>query len=357
VTFLTLEAILYLSENWCADYKGTPVGTTRYGYCPGNRPSLRWARLPSSQERTGVPEVAIMIEGQEGINWARWRRLARTVEDAGYAGLYRSDHFTNPTGPVLDALELWSSLTWLAENTSRIEFGPLVSPFSFRHPVITAWQASAVDNLAGGRLQLGVGAGWQEREHEMFGFELLDTERRFARFEEGLEVVTGLLRNEDPVSFEGEFYRLRDAVLKIRSPRPGGPPIVIGGNGPRRTLPLAARHADEWNAVLLTPERFAGLSARLDELLQEAGRPPEGVRRTLMTRAISGRSAADVERKLAGQSADELRASGILVGTGPEVAEQLGPLDEAGVERVMLQWLEPDDIDGLEAMAESVLSR
>ena len=267
-----------------------------------------------------MPEVAIMIEGQDGVGWGRWQRLARTVEDAGYAGLYRSDHFTNPTGPVQDALELWSSLTWLADNTTRIEFGPLVSPVSFRHPVITAWQASAVDNLAGGRLQLGIGAGWQEREHEMFGFDLLDTDRRFARFEEGLEVVRRLLRNDGPVSFDGEFYRLRDAVLMSRSPRPGGPPIVIGGNGPKRTLPLAARYADEWNAVLVTADRFAELSARLDGILQEAGRLPEQVRRTLMTRAVFGRTTADVERKLAGQPADELRARGVIVGTGPEVA-------------------------------------
>ena len=304
-----------------------------------------------------MPEVAIMIEGQEGIDLKRWQRLARTVEDSGYAGLYRSDHFTNPTGPVQDALELWSSLTWLADNTARIEFGPLVSPVSFRHPVITAWQASTVDNLADGRLRLGIGAGWQKREHEAYGFELLDTDRRFARFEEGLRVITLLLRNEDPVSFDGEFYRLRDAVLMPRSPRPGGPPIVIGGNGPRRTLPLVARYADEWNAVLVTPERFAELNARLDKLLQEAGRSPEAVRRTLMTRAVSGRTTADVERKLEGQSADELRDRGIVVGTGPEVAEQLDDLDEAGVERVMLQWLETDDVDGLETMAGSVLHR
>jgi F420-dependent oxidoreductase-like protein len=302
-----------------------------------------------------VPEVAIMIEGQEGLDWARWRRLARTVEDSGYAGLFRSDHFTNPTGPVLDALELWSSLTWLAENTSRIEFGPLVSPVSFRHPVITAWTASTVDNLAGGRLRLGLGAGWQEREHEAHGFDLLETGLRFARFEEGLEVVTRLLQSDEPVSFDGEFYRLRDALLKPRSPRPGGPPIVIGGNGPRRTLPLAARYADEWNAVFATPERFAELSARLDELLREVGRMPDQVRRTLMTRVVFGRTDADVERKLAGKSADDLRDRGILVGTAPEVTEQLGRLDEAGVQRVMLQWLETDDIDGLEAMADSAL--
>jgi F420-dependent oxidoreductase-like protein len=302
-----------------------------------------------------VLEVAIMIEGQDGIDWARWQRLARAVEGFGYAGLYRSDHFTNPSGPVLDALELWSSLTWLAGNTARIEFGPLVSPVSFRHPVITAWMASAVDNLAGGRLQLGVGAGWQEREHEAYGFDLLDSGRRFARFEEGLEVITRLLRSDGPVSFDGEFYRLRDAVLMPRSPRSGGPPIVIGGNGPRRTLPLVARYADEWNAVLVPAERFVELNARLDELLREAGRPPERVRRTLMTRVVFGRTTADVERKLNDRSADELRARGVVTGTAPEVAEQLGRLEEVGVQRVMLQWLETDDIDGLGAMAQSVL--
>jgi F420-dependent oxidoreductase-like protein len=302
-----------------------------------------------------VLDVAIMIEGQDGLDWARWRRLARTVEDLGYAGLFRSDHFTGPTGPHREALELWSSLTWLAENTSRIEFGPLVSPVSFRHPVITSWTANAVDSLAGGRLRLGLGAGWEEREHETYGFDLLDTDRRFARFEEALQVVILLLQSEEPVSFDGEFYRLRGAVLMPRSPRPGGPPIVIGGNGPRRTLPLAARYADEWNAVLVTPERFIELNARLDELLREAGRPPEQVRRTLMTRVVFGRATADVERKLAGESADELSAEGAIIGTASEVTVQLGRLDEAGVQRVMLQWLETDDLDGLEAMAQSVL--
>src|SRR5215212_2081166 len=300
-------------------------------------------------------EVAIMIEGQEGVGWDRWRRIARAVEDSGYAGLFRSDHFPKKrTGSHQDALELWSSLTWLADNTGRIEFGPLVSPVSFRHPVITAWQASAVDNLAGGRLRLGLGAGWQEWEHVTFGFELLHTERRFARFEEGLEVVTRLLRSEEPVSFEGEFYRLRDALLMPRSPRPGGPPIVVGGNGLRRTLPLVARYADEWNGVFMTPEEFADLDGRLDELLDEAGRDPERVRRTLMTRVVFGRTEADVDRKLDGLARDQLPGA-ILAGTPDEIVERLGNLSEAGVQRVMLQWLEVDDIDSLEAMAHSVL--
>jgi F420-dependent oxidoreductase-like protein len=301
-----------------------------------------------------VLEVAIMIEGQDGINWDRWKRLGRAAEDLGYAGLYRSDHFTEPRGPLKEALELWASLTWLADNTERIEFGPLVSPVSFRHPVITAWQASAVDSLAGGRLQLGLGAGWQEREHDAFGFDLLDTKRRFARFEEGLEVATRLLRNEEPVSFEGEFYRLRDALLTVRSPRPGGPPVVIGGNGPRRTLPLAVRFADEWNGVFLTADQFADLNARLEGLLREAGRTPEEVRRTLMTRGVFGRTRAEVDRKLDGVAREDLDAA-VIAGTADEFVDRLGRLSDVGVRRVMLQWLEPDDLDGLEAMAGSVL--
>jgi F420-dependent oxidoreductase-like protein len=299
-------------------------------------------------------EVAIMIEGQYGIDWPRWKRIVRTVEDCGYAGLFRSDHFTEPSGPYLDALELWSSLTWLADNTERIEFGPLVSPVSFRHPVITAWQASAVDNLAGGRLRLGLGAGWQEREHAAFGFDLLDTGRRFARFEEGLQVVTRLLRDDGPVSFDGGFYRLRAAMLMPRSPQLNGLPIVIGGNGPRRTLPLAARYADEWNAVFATPERFAELSARLDGLLEENSRSLGEVRRTLMTRGVFGRTEAEVDEKLEGIPREELDAA-VIAGTAGEFVERLGRLSESGVERVMLQWLEVDDIAGLEALAHDIL--
>jgi len=296
-----------------------------------------------------------MVEGQEGVGWERWRRLARAVDDLGYAGLYRSDHFPqDQTGAYRDSLELWASLTWLAQNTSRIEFGPLVSPVSFRHPVITAWQASTVDNLAGGRLRLGLGAGWNEWEHGTFGFDVLDTDRRFARFEEGLEVVTRLLRNGEPVSFDGEFYQLGDALLLPRSPRPGGTPVVVGGNGVKRTLPLAARYADEWNAVFLKAEAFEDLNSRLDGLVREAGRAPEQVRRTLMTRVVFGHTEAEVDHKLDGDSRHHLPAA-VLAGTPGEIVDRLGSLSEAGVQRVMLQWLEVDDIDSLEAMADTVL--
>src|SRR5512140_666927 len=149
-------------------------------------------------------EIAIMVEGQNGLNWPRWRAMVREVEDLGFVGLYRSDHFTNGTPPDLDSLELWVSLTWLADHTRRIEFGTLVTPLSFRNPVMTARQASAVDDLSNGRLTLGLGAGWQEREHSNYGFELLAPRPRFKRFAEGLQVITALLRSDAPVSFQGE---------------------------------------------------------------------------------------------------------------------------------------------------------
>ncbi|MDP8908939.1 MAG: TIGR03560 family F420-dependent LLM class oxidoreductase [Chloroflexota bacterium] len=300
-------------------------------------------------------DVAIMIEGQDGLNWPRWQRLVRAAEDLGFAGIYRSDHFTNPNGPVRDALELWASFTWLAGNTTRISFGSLVSPISFRHPVMTAWQACAVDALACGRLRLGLGAGWQEREHTTFGFDLLETDARFARFQEGLEVITQLLRQEEPVTFDGRYYRLQAAQLMPRSPRQTGPPITIGGAGPRRTLPLVAKYADEWNAVSLPPDQYRERSRLLDDLLTAAGRDPASVRRTMMTRGAIAATAEGVQAKLGDRSAEELRARGAIVGTPSEAVPQLTALAEVGVQGVMLQWMEMDDITNLEVIAAEVL--
>jgi F420-dependent oxidoreductase-like protein len=302
-------------------------------------------------------EVAIMIEGQDGLNWPRWQRIVEVVEALGFQGLFRSDHFTNANPPDKDSLELWVSLTWLADHTERIEFGPLVTPASFRHPAITARMAAAVDDLSAGRLVLGLGAGWQEREHKIFGFDLLDLEGRFQRYEEYLEVVSRLLKSDERLSFEGDFYELHDALLLPRPARPGGPPILVGGNGPQRTLPLAARFADEWNGVYLTPEDFAWRNERLDDLLEEGGRELSEVRRSLMVGLIFGKDEAEVSEQLSkkGRSAAEMRRSGLIVGTVDEVVEQLGHYAEAGVERIMLQWLALDDIEGLEALAHGVL--
>lgn len=302
-------------------------------------------------------EVAIMIEGQNGLNWQRWQRIAVAVEELGFVGLYRSDHYTNMNPPDKDSLELWVSLTWLASHTRRIEFGPLVSPVSFRHPTMLARMASAVDDLSGGRLTLGLGAGWQEREHTNYGWDLLDVPGRFSRFEEGLQVIKSLLQSDDPVDFQGSYYRLQEGILLPRPQRPGGPPILVGGNGPKRTLPLAARYAQEWNGVYITPKQFAERNQRLDSLLEENGRSTQDVRRSLMAGCIFGRNRVELEGKLAerNRSAADLRQIGLAVGTGNEIVDQLGQWGEAGVQRIMLQWLDLDDLDGLESLAQAVL--
>jgi F420-dependent oxidoreductase-like protein len=300
-------------------------------------------------------EVAIMLEGQSGLTWPRWQRLAKAVEDLGFAGLFRSDHYTNPQPPDMDSLELWVSLSWLASHTQRIEFGPLVSPVSFRQPTMTARMAGAVDDLSGGRLRLGLGAGWQEREHRNYGWNLLSVPERMARFEEGLEVISGLLHSDKPFDFNGKYYQIKEAILLPRPQRPGGPPLVIGGNGLQRTLPLVARYADEWNSVFLTPARFAERNALLNGLLEKQGRQPAEVRRTMMTNLVFGRNEAELQPKLEGRSAAELRDQGRVAGTPSDVVEQLNRLAEVGVQRVMLQWLELDDLDRLEALAQTVL--
>jgi F420-dependent oxidoreductase-like protein len=313
--------------------------------------------------------ISIMIEGQDGLTWPRWKRLVSEVEELGFAGLFRSDHFTNAQPPDKDSLEMVVSLAYLADHTRRIHFGPLVAPLSFRDPTLLARQAAAIDDLSGGRMILGLGAGWQEREHALFGHDLGDVPARMARFAEGLEVVTGLLRGDEPVSFEGRFFQLRGATLLPRPQRPGGPRIMIGGNGPKRTLPLAARYADVWNGTFRSPDEFRALSARLDELARAAGRQPGDIRRTMMTSLFFGRDEAALERKvgnlrdrvpeLSGKRLDAvlgyLRAErNALAGPADVIADQIAAYGAAGVEELMLQWFDMDDIDGLRAFAEQV---
>jgi F420-dependent oxidoreductase-like protein len=301
-------------------------------------------------------EIAIMVEGQNGLNWDHWRRLATAVEQLGFVGLYRSDHYTNANPPDIDSLELWVSLTWLASHTSKIEFGPLVSPVSFRQPTMTARMAAAVDDLSDGRLILGLGAGWQEREHANYGWDLLEVAPRFDRFEEGLKIISHLLQNEEPLDFKGTYYQTQEAVLLPRPQRPGGPPILIGGNGPLRTLPLVAQYATEWNAVFVPAAKFASLSKRLDEMIAANGRDPATVRRSMMTGLRYGRTQAELEANLpANRTIAELQALGLVVGAGQQIVDQLGQLAEAGVQRIMLQWLDLDDLDGLESLAQTVL--
>jgi F420-dependent oxidoreductase-like protein len=302
--------------------------------------------------------VGIIVEGADGLTWPAWQQLARTVEDCGYVGLYRSDHFTLNEPPDKASLELWVSLTWLASHTNRIDFGPLVTPFSFRHPTLTARMASAVDDLSGGRLVLGIGAGGWEREHKMFGLPLLDLGNRMKRFEEGAEVVSLLLKSDQAVSFKGEFYELEDAILLPRPIRPGGPPILIGGNGKKRTIPLAARFADEWNSLYLTPQRFIKLNKEFERVLESTARKPSEIRRSMLTGCIFGENDHEVKVKFSNQVpkglAPELEAA-VIAGTANEIVDRISELYTAGVEKIILVWYDLTDLDGLETMAKTVL--
>lgn len=317
-------------------------------------------------------ELSIMIEAQDGVNWTTWKSLAKEVESLGFSGLFRSDHYTNAQPPDKDSLEMVVSLAYLADRTQRLHFGPLVAPLSFREPTMLARQAAALDDLSGGRMLLGLGAGWQEREHTLFGHHLGSMKERMDRFEEGVRVVHLLLNSDGPVSFEGRYFRIQDAVLLPRPERKGGPTLLIGGSGRKRTLPLAARYADQWNAVNPTVEEFRDMSAHLDGLLQQEGRRPGDVKRSIMTMVIFGRTRQDLEARLdkppfnsprlAGMSLDEKIAfwrdeRHVLLGDGEAIAGQIARYASEGVQEIMTQWFHTGDLEGLRQYAEDVLPR
>lgn len=313
-------------------------------------------------------QLAVSIEGMFGLNWPRWKRLVTEIEQMGFAGLFRSDHFTLPWPPDLDSLELIVSLTYLASQNQHIHFGSLVAPLSFRDPIFLARQAMAVDDLSGGRMILGVGAGWLEREHTIFGYQLGDVTTRMDRLAEGLELMTRLMRSPEPVTFEGRFFQVHEANLR---PRPQQPTrILVGGNGPQRTLPLVARYADIWNCQVAGPELFKERSALLDDLLCAEGRQPTDVKRTMFCALICWRDPTDLERRMnalrdhipqfAPMSTPEIlefyrTSMGGILGTPDEVNQQLGAYASAGVEEFIVSWFGIDDIEGLEIVAEHVL--
>lgn len=299
--------------------------------------------------------ISLMIEGALGIDWPRWQRLVMAADDFGFDGIVRSDHFMGRPDERQAALEAYTSLTWAADHTKRIELGTLVSPISFRDPRILAWQASAINDLAKGRLRVGIGTGWQEQEHNAFGFELGSMDERFARMEEGLKVVMSLTRSDAPVSLESERYPLHEAQLIPRWPEANSPAIVIGGNGAKRTMPLAAKYADEWNALKGGQQVFKERSALLDELLVAEGRDPASVRRSQMCGVVFGKDQATLNADPEADKFQEWLEKGEIIGTPNQVAEILHAKAEDGVQDVKLQWLDFDDIDGLELFANTVL--
>lgn len=310
--------------------------------------------------------LSISVEAWTGITWPRWKHLVQEVEHLGFAGLYASDHHTLAPAPVREVPELMLLLGYLADHSQRLHFGQMVSPLSVRDPVLLARQAITLDDLSGGRMILGVGAGWNEPEHVMYGYALGDVPTRMARFEEGLEVITRLFRGE-PASFTGHYFRLHEALLRL--PRPQAPPMLIGGSGPKRTMPLVARYADIWNGQQMTPDEYRERSTRLDAQVRAVGRQPSDVKRTYWAQVICGRNQAELAQRVrwlsegvpawARLSPDELigmlRADmKAIVGSPEAVVEQIRAYGEVGVEELTVPWGNQDS-EGLRLLAEQVM--
>ncbi len=309
--------------------------------------------------------VCLMIEGQEGVTWDDWVALAGACEEHGLDGLFRSDHYSAIVRPVAGSLDAWASLAALAVVTQRIRLGTMVSPATFRHPSVLARQAITVDHVSGGRVEVGMGAGWYEREHRENGFDFADARTRFERFAEQVQIVVRSW-TEDDWSFAGEHFQLDGQTALPRPLQHPHPPLILGGTAKPRSAALAARWAAEYNTAFATPEECASRKAALVEACTAAGRDPASLPLSLMTLCVVGEDSADARDRLvrvteirggetAVDKALEARHDAWLVGTVEQVAERLSTYAAAGIERVYLQHLDHADLAMVETIGRSLI--
>jgi alkanesulfonate monooxygenase SsuD/methylene tetrahydromethanopterin reductase-like flavin-dependent oxidoreductase (luciferase family) len=293
--------------------------------------------------------LALMIEGQEGVTWNDWVALADACEEHGVEALFRSDHYisgSDESRPVLDA---WATIAGLAARTTKLELGTLVSPATFRRPALLARNAATADEISGGRVTLGMGAGWMEREHEAYGFDFPATRERVARFAEQLEIVHGLL-HDDRVDFGGAYYHLQDAPGLQRPDLT----LLVGGSAKPGTTGPAVRFADEYNCVFGTFDDARERKQRLDEACERGGRDPGSLRYSLMAPIVDGRDDRQVQQSAQRigerfgrdpKTVLERYANAGPVGTVEQCIERLREIEALGFERVMLQHLAHQDLD------------
>jgi F420-dependent oxidoreductase-like protein len=305
-------------------------------------------------------QLRVFTEPQQGATFADLERLALRTEDCGFDAFFRSDHYLNMgagdgyPGPT----DAWITLAGLAISTSRIRLGTLVNSATFRLPGPLAIAVAQVDAMSEGRVELGLGAGWFEQEHSAYGIPFPSLGTRFDRLEEQLEIVSGLWRTPvgERFDFAGKHYALTGAPALPKPVQQPGPPIIVGGHGPKRTPELAARFADEFNVgfspVDVVAEQYLRVAAASTQVRRaESGRVPLVL--SVAQVVCCGRTDAEVERRAAvlGRSVEELQQNG-LCGTPERIAEKLATFADIGTTRVYLQVLDMSDVDHLDVIAE-----
>jgi F420-dependent oxidoreductase-like protein len=298
------------------------------------------------------------VEPQLGATYGQQLRVAQKAEELGFHGFFRSDHLLGMGGgdPGPGPTESWVTLGGLARETSRLRLGTLMTSATFRHPAILAVTVAQVDEMSGGRVELGIGAGWYEAEHEAFALPFPPRGERFDRLEEQIQIITGLWTADGPFDFSGRYYQLRNNPALPRPVQRPHPPVIIGGFGPRRTPRLAARYASEYNLFSPTDEEFEERVGNALEACREVGRDPQALRLSVVQTLACGRDEAAARARAAkiGRDLDDVRSKD-AGGTPAEVIERLNGWATRGVARVYLQLLDINDIDQVELVGSEVL--
>jgi F420-dependent oxidoreductase-like protein len=306
-------------------------------------------------------ELRVFTEPQQGATYDDLLAVARTAEDLGFAGFFRSDHYLHMGGDGGPGpTDAWTTLAGLARDTATIRLGTLVSSATFRLPGPLAVSVAGVDQMSGGRVELGLGAGWYEAEHAAYGIPFPAVRERFDRLEEQLAVITGLWGTPVGRTFthEGRFYPVTDSPALAKPVQPGGVPVIVGGHGPRRTPALAARYAAEFNAAFTSPQDATRLFERVQQACLDIGRDPGTLTLSAAQVLCLGEDEATVRRRAAaiGREPDELRANGVA-GTPDEVLERVHAFAAAGASRLYLQVLDLADLEHLHDVARLVMPK
>jgi len=301
-------------------------------------------------------ELRVFTEPQQGATYDDLLRVAQTAEELGFGAFFRSDHFLGMgTDGLPGPTDSWVTLGALARETSTIRLGTLVTSVTFRSPGLLAIQVAQVDQMSGGRVELGIGAGWYGREHAAYGFDFPDPSERFDMLEDQLAIITGLWATDGGFSYAGKRHSVTDSP-GLPKPHQAKPPVIMGGEGKKRSAALAARYAEEYNLAFKPLEDGLPVLERVRRACEEAGRDPATMVTSSALVLCVGQDEAEFRRRAAaiGHDPDDLR-SGQLGGTVSEVVDKVGRYVESGQTRLYLQTLDLQDLDHLRLVAAEVM--